>query len=380
MDFNLKEEQRAIQDSLQRWLDRHYTFEARKAIARSDTGASDDAWAAFAELGLLALPLPEDAGGLGGNGIDTMLVMERFGASLVLEPYLPTVVVCGTLIDRLGAQAQRETWLGRIAAGQAKLAFAHQELGARHARLHVATRASAVAGGYRLDGTKVVVVGAPQADRLLVSARLSGADGDADGLSVFLVDPGAAGVTLRSYANHDGQRAADVRLDGVQVGKDALLGAAGAAAPAIELALDRAIAALCAEAAGIMRTMIAGTLEYLKTRKQFGVALGTFQALQHRMADMVVASELAGAMALLACGKVDSPDPAERSRTMAAAKAYIGRQARMVGQQSIQLHGGMGLTEEMFVSHLFKRLTLIDATCGDSDFHLGRFGGTLLVA
>lgn len=380
MEFDYSEEQTAIQQSLQRWLGKHYAFEARRGVRRSATGFSAEAWATYAEMGLLALPLPEAHGGLGGSSIDVGLVMEAFGAALVLEPYLATVVLGAGLVAAAGSAAQQQALLPAVAEGRLKLAWAHQEPGMRHARHRIATRAAKQGDGWVLNGHKAVVLGAPQADQLIVTARTAGEVGDAAGLSLFLVSAGSAGLTLRPYANQDGQRAAEVRLQGVQVSDDARLGAAGGALPAIEQTLDRGMAALCAEAVGVMAAMNDETLQYLKTRQQFGVTIGSFQALQHRMADMVVALEQARSMATLALVKADSADAQERSRTVAAAKAYIGRQARFVGQEAIQLHGGMGLTDEMLVSHHFKRLTLIDLALGDSAFHFARFSRSLLAA
>jgi alkylation response protein AidB-like acyl-CoA dehydrogenase len=254
------------------------------------------------------------------------------------------------------------------------LAFAHSEAGARYELDQVATTATAAGAGWQLDGAKAVVLGAPSADKLIVSAR------DAKGISLFLVDAKAPGVTLRAYPTQDGARAADIRLDKVAVGADALIGTAGGALPVIERAVDYANAALCAEAVGIMSALNEVTLEYLKTRKQFGVPIGKFQALQHRMADMVIATEQARSMATLAAVRVDSTDAAERSRSVAAAKAYVTQSARVVGQQAVQLHGGMGVVDELNVAHYFKRLTMIGLAFGDADYHLGRFSDTLLAA
>lgn len=380
MEFDYSDEQRAIQDSLQRWLGKHYAFEHRRAALRSGTGLHAQAWGTFAEMGLLALPLPEAHGGLGGNAVDVGLVMEQLGAAGVIEPYLATVVLGAGLLVAAGSAAQQAAWLPGVAEGRVKLAWAHQEPGMRHARHRIETRAVPQGVGWRLQGRKAVVPGAPLADQLLVTVRTSGDVGDADGLSLFLVDPRAPGVTLRAYANHDGQRAADVTLEGVVVAAEALVGTAGAALPAIEQVLDRGIAALCSEAVGVMGAMNALTLDYLKTRHQFGVAIGSFQALQHRMADMTVALELARSMTTLAAVKADGADAAERSRIVSGAKAYVGQQARFVGQQAIQMHGGMGLTDEMAISHLFKRLTMIEVSLGDTGHHFARFSRSLLAA
>ncbi|HET7791995.1 MAG TPA: acyl-CoA dehydrogenase [Rhizobacter sp.] len=380
MDFNLSEEQTAIQDSLKRYLAKDYGFEQRRAITKSALGHSAEAWATYAELGILALPFPEAVGGLGGNAVDTMLIAETLGSSLALEPFLSSVVLAGSLINDIGNAAQRDTLLGGITQGTLQVALAHGEPGARYATNHVATSAKKDGDGWSLSGHKAVVLGAPSADKLLVSARTSGGAFDANGVSLFVVDAKAAGVTIRAYATQDNQRAGEVLLKDVKVGADALVGSVNQALPAIEHAIDRGIAALCAEAVGVMATLNAQTLEYLKTRKQFGVPIGKFQALQHRMAEMAIAAEQARSMALLAAVTVDGNDPAERRRVVSAAKAYIGQSARKVGQEAVQMHGGMGVTDELMAAHLFKRLTVINATFGDVDHHLGKFSDSLLAA
>ncbi|MEO8153516.1 MAG: acyl-CoA dehydrogenase family protein [Rhizobacter sp.] len=380
MDFNLSEEQTAIQDSLKRYLGKAYGFEQRRALTKTDLGHSAEAWATYAELGILALPFPEAAGGLGGDAIDTMLIAEALGASLALEPFLSSVVLSGSLLHDIGTPAQRATLLGGITQGTLQVALAHGEPGARYATNHVATTAKKDGAGWALSGHKAVVLAAPSANKLLVSARTSGGAFDANGVSLFVVDAKAAGVTVRAYATQDNQRAGDVLLKDVKVGTDALVGAINQALPAIEHAIDRGIAALCAEAVGVMSTLNAQTLDYLKTRKQFGQPIGKFQALQHRMADMAIAAEQARSMALLAAVKADSDDVADRRRHVSAVKVYIGQSARTVGQGAVQMHGGMGVTDELMASHLFKRLTMINATFGDVDHHLGKLSESLLVA
>ncbi|MDP1732896.1 MAG: acyl-CoA dehydrogenase family protein [Sulfuritalea sp.] len=374
MNFNYTEEQLALQDTLRRFYARDYAFEHRRALAKSADGFDREAWKTFADFGILALPFHEDFGGLNGTAVDTMLVMEMLGRGLALEPYVSTVVLCGGLIRDAGSTAQKEALLPAIAGGELMLALAHHEAGGRYELDRVATTATSTGSGWQLDGAKAVVLGAPSADTLIVSAR------DGKGVSLFLVDAKAAGVSMRAYPTQDGARAADIKLARVAVGADALIGPAGNALPVIERALDYANAALCAEAVGIMSALNEVTLEYLKTRKQFGVPIGNFQALQHRMADMVIATEQARSMATLAAVRADSSDAAERSRAVAAAKAYVSQSARLVGQQAVQLHGGMGVVDELNVSHYFKRLTMIGLTFGDADYHLGKFSDTLLAA
>jgi len=375
MNFDYTEEQIALQDTLRRFYAKDYGFEHRRATAKSDDGFDRAAWATFADFGILALPFPEAYGGIsenGGSGIDTMLVMEMLGRGLALEPYLSTVVLGGGLIRDAASESQKQALLPAIAGGELMLSLAHYEPGGRYGLDRVATAATRTAGGWRLEGAKAVVLGAPAAHKLLVSAR------DGDGLSLFLVDANAKGVSLRSYPTQDGARAADIHLAAVEVTTDALVGTAGGALPVIARAIDQANAALCAEAVGIMAALNEVTLEYLKTRKQFGVPIGKFQALQHRMADMVIATEQARSMATLAAVRADSDDAAERGRCVAAAKAYVLQSARLVGQQAVQLHGGMGVTDELNVGHYFKRLTMIGLSFGDVDYHLGRFSDSLL--
>lgn len=380
MDFNYTEEQLAIQDTLRRFIAKDYGFEHRRALTKSADGYDKAAWAQFAEFGILALPFPEDMGGLGGTAVDTMLVMDMLGRGLSLEPYLSTVVLCGGIIRDAGSAAQQDTLIGGIAGGELQIAFAHSEAGARYELSCVATTATAAGAGWKLNGKKAVVLAGPSADKFIVSARTAGSNRDAKGISLFVVDAKAAGVKVRGYETQDGARAAEVSFDNVEVGADGLIGQAGEALPVIERGMDFANAALCAEAVGIMSALNEVTLEYLKTRKQFGVPIGKFQALQHRMADMVIAAEQARSMAILAAVRVQSADAAERSSAIAAAKAYICQSARVVGQQATQLHGGMGVTDELNVGHYFKRLSLIMATFGDVDYHLGRFSDTLLAA
>ena len=376
MDFRYTEEQLALQETLQRFIERDYGFEHRRALAATETGFSAEAWAQFAELGLLALPLPADYGGLGGNAVDVMAVMELFGRGLLLEPYVSTVVLCGGIIAAGADEALKGSLLPRVASGTLKLALGALEPGGRYSLAHVATRAVRDGDGWRLSGGKSVVLDAPAADLLLVSARSGGAADDAQGIGLFLVPRTAAGLRLTPYATQSGGRAADLELSSVRVEADAVVGEPGAALALIERGVDAALAALCGEASGIVAALNEATLGYLKSRKQFGVPIGMFQALQHRMADMYVAGEQIRSMAILAATHADAADAAARARACAAAKAYIGAAARFVGQQAVQLHGAMGVVDELIVSHYFKRLTMIDMTYGDADFQLARFSDT----
>jgi alkylation response protein AidB-like acyl-CoA dehydrogenase len=377
VDFRYTEEQLALQDTLRRWIARDYDFEHRRALAGSPLGYSAAAWASYADLGLLALPFAEEFGGLGGNSVDVMAVMEPIGEGLLLEPYLSTVVLCGGLLRDAASKSMKEALLPQIAAGKVQIAFAAFEAAGRYDLAHVACKAVKQGDAWRLSGRKTVVLDAPSANYLLVSARSSGATTDADGVSLFLVPRDAKGLSVLAYPTQSGSRAGDVQLDDVAVEADAIIGAPGKALGILQRAVDVASAALCAEALGIVIALNQATLSYLKSRKQFGVPIGTFQALQHRMADMYIAGEQIRSMAIVAAVNADTEDAAARRHAISGAKAYIGQAARFVGQQAVQLHGAMGIVDELMVSHYFKRLTMIDLTFGDADFHLARYSDSL---
>ena len=373
MNFDYNEEQQLLADSVKRFIGKDYDFESRKKLVASEKGYGDSVWATFAEMGLLGLPVSPDFDGFGGGALDMMGVMESIGEGLVVEPFLATTIGA-QFVARGGSEAQKKAVLPPVVEGKLKLAFAQTEKGARYNLAHVATKARKSGAGYVIDGVKNVVVHGPSADRIVVSARTSGADTDAKGISLFLVDPKSAGVTLKSYRTVDELRAADIVLKGVSVPADALIGKEGEGLALIEEVVDYATALVCAEAVGAIKSANDATLEYLKTRKQFGVPIGAFQALQHRMVDMVISYEQAKSMACLACDKVDSEkDAAERKRLVSAAKVRVSEACRHVSQEAIQLHGGMGMTEEMKVSHTFRRLTMIAQQFGDVDHHLERF-------
>jgi alkylation response protein AidB-like acyl-CoA dehydrogenase len=369
MDFEFKEEQLQLADALKRWVARDYGFEARRKIVASDAGTSDEAWATLAELGLTALPVPEEQGGFAGDAVDMFVVMQELGRGLVVEPYFATVL--GAEFLRLGGT--HGALLERVATGELKLACALGERQSRHDMRDIATRAQQDGGGWLLSGEKKVVLHGAQAGVLVVSGRSGGAQRDEDGIALFAVPADAAGVHITEYRMLDGQRAADVRFDGVRLGADALIGEAGAGWTILDAALDYGAGLLCAEAVGAMDALFAATLEYLKTRQQFGVPIGKFQALQHRMADMYIHLEQARSMALLAAVRLRGGNAAERRQAVSAAKYRVGQAARFVGQQAVQLHGGMGVTDELPAAHYFKRLTTIELTMGDADHHLARF-------
>jgi pimeloyl-CoA dehydrogenase small subunit len=378
MDFDLTDEQRLLKDSVDRLIADQYQFEQRKKYLAEPDGWSRDAWTQYTELGLLGLPFPEQHGGFGGGPVETMIVMEAFGRGLVLEPYFATVILGGGLLRRAGTEAQRQALVPEISQGKLKLAFAHVERQSRYDLADVATTARQEGAGWVLDGAKSIVLHGDCANRVLVTARVSGERRSRTGIGLFLVDPGAAGVTRRGYPTQDGLRAAEITLSGVRVAAGDVLGDAGAALPAIEHVVDEAIAALCAEAVGTMQVMHETTLEYLKTRQQFGRPIGQFQVLQHRAVDMLVALEQARSMAMFAAVMAAEESATERRRAMAAAKVQIGRAGKHIGQEAIQLHGGIGMTQEYKVGHYFKRMTVIDMLFGDADAHLAtlaRLGG-----
>ncbi|MEN9760577.1 MAG: hypothetical protein RI906_403 [Pseudomonadota bacterium] len=378
MDFQYSQEQQLLVDSLSRLLDKDYDFEARKRVIASDAGYSLALWEKLAELGLLGLAIPQDDGGFGGGALDLVGSMEAFGRALVLEPFVPTVALAARLIVTQASPEQRARWLPSIADGRACWALAHTEASARYELSHVLTQARPDGEGWLLDGEKHMVLHAPVAQHLLVSARLSGASEDPAGIALFVVDAKAAGLEMRSFRTQDNLRAADIRLTGVRVSAADRVGGATGVFDGLVEAIDFASVLSCAEAVGAMRYACEATLEYLKTRRQFGVPIGSFQALQHRLVDMFVSAEQARSITLLACSRFDSASRGsvsanERMRMVSAAKIKIAEAARHVGQEAVQLHGGMGMTQEMKVAHTFKRLTMLAQWLGDADHHLERF-------
>ena len=373
MDFDLTDEQSLLKDSVTRWAASRYgSLEQVEAARRKPLGFDEGAWAQLAELGLLGLPFAEEDGGFGGGPVETLIAVEALGRHLAPEPYLASVVLGGGALRLAGSAAQREALIPGIAEGSHRLALAHGERQARYDRFDVATTARRDGGGWRLDGAKCVVLNADAAQTLVVSARTAGGRRDEAGISLFLVPADAPGLTLKPYPTQDGGRAADLVLEGVALPADALLGEADAGLPVIERVLDEGIAALSAEAVGVMEALHALTVDYLKTRKQFGTAIGGFQALQHRAVDMFVALEQARSMALYATMMAGSADAAERGPAVSAAKVQVNRAARFVGQEAVQLHGGIGMTLEYLGAHLFRRLTTIEYLFGDTPHHLRR--------
>jgi pimeloyl-CoA dehydrogenase small subunit len=378
MDFELSDEQRLLKDSVERLAAQRYDFESRKKYMKESDGWSRDMWRQYVELGLTALPFAEEHGGIGGGPVETMIVMEAFGRALALEPYFATVVLGGGFLRHGASDAVRRDLLPKVAAGETLLAFAHTERQSRYDLADVATMATKEDSGYDLEGAKSLALHGDVADKLIVSARVSGAQRDRNGIGLFLVDAKAPGVSVRGYPTVDGLRAAEVTLTGVKVDADAVIGEAGNAHPLIEQVVDASIAALAAEAVGAMSAMHEITVDFLKQRKQFGVPIGNFQVLQHRAGEMLIALEQARSMAMLATMMSEEPNAAERRKAIAAAKVQIGRSAKFVGESAIQMHGGIGMTMEYKVGHYFKRVTMIDKMFGDADHHLAalaRMGG-----
>ena len=334
-------------------------------------------WSKFAEMGLLGLPFPEEYGGFGGGAQEVMLVMQAFGRVLVLEPFLATVVLCGTAIQTAGSAAQKQALLPAIAEGSLKLAFAHGERQARHDLTDVVTTAKRSGSGWVLDGSKTVVSQGEAADKLIVSARTGGDRYDEDGITLFLVDASAQGVARRGYATRDETRAADVSLSNVSVGDADVLGEVGKGLAIIERVVEAGIAATAAETVGAMEAMNEMTLEYSKTRVQFGQPIGTYQVVQHRMSDMFMSQEQGRSMAMLATMSMDNPDPVERRHDFAIAKVGIGQSGRYVSQSAVQMHGGIGMTEEYAVGHYFRRCMVIERLFGDPAYYLQRLANEI---
>jgi hypothetical protein len=365
MDFDFSDDQEMLRDLVRRWVEKSYDFERRRAIIKAG-GYSAEAWKGLADLGLLGLQVPEAQGGMGFGAVDAMVVMEELGRGLVLEPFAAVALVAAHLLQA-GKAPSAGLWLEGIAKGGPAVVLAHEERHSRYRLNHVQTAARHEGGNWRLSGTKTVVPAGTRAGAFIVPARTSGAIDDPKGVALFLVSTGEAGVELRPYVTQDGAGAADLVLtnaDGIE------LLAAGAAMPALEQAVDIGIAALCAEAVGAMDRLVALTVEYMNTRKQFGVPIASFQALRHRMADVKMQLELARSMSYYATLKLGEPAPARR-RALSQAKVQLGQSMRFVGQQCIQLHGGIGVTDEYAAGHYFKRLTVIEMTFGDTMFHLG---------
>ena len=372
MDFNFTEEQSMLRDTIASFLQDKYDFETRRKIVASESGWRADYWKAFAEeLGILGASFSEDLGGLGGGAIDNMIIMEEFGKALVIEPYLGTVVIGGGFMKHSGYAGAASVIEG-IVAGTTTIAFAYAEPQSRYTWRDLKTTARKDGSGYVLDGHKAVVVGAPFATHLVVTARTGGAQRDAGGVSVFLVDKSLPGIVTRDYPTVDGGRASEVYFENVSIPADALVGEEGGGLPLVDKVIDEATAAVGAEAVGVLRKLHEGTLDYAKQRKQFGTAISNFQVLQHRMVDMFIEVEQAVSMTYMATIKLDEGND-ERAKAVSAAKVRIGRACKFVGQNAIQIHGGMGMTDELAIGHYFKRASIIEGLFGSVDHHLKRY-------
>jgi pimeloyl-CoA dehydrogenase small subunit len=373
MDFDLSSEQSQLKDGVERLIAANYpSLEARQALMKEPQGFSARGWAQFAEMGLLGIPFSEEEGGFGGGPVETLVVMEALGKGLALEPYLSSVVLGGGAVRLAGSAAQKERIIPAIVDGSLRLALAQTEAQARYDLQDIATTARKVAGGYLLDGRKSVVVNGDNAVLLVVSARTAGARRDEDGISLFLVPADAVGVRVTGYPTQDGGRAAEIAFGEVMVTEADLLGEEGKGLPVLQRLAEYAIAALAAEAVGAMSALHALTVDYLKTRTQFGTPIGNFQVLQHRAVDMLIAVEQARSMAYYAAMMVENDDAAERAAALSAVKVQINRSCRLVGQEAVQLHGGIGMTMEYIGAHYFKRLTMIESLFGDTPHHLRR--------
>lgn len=370
MDFNFTEEQSMLRDTLSSFLTDRYDFEARQKAMSSAEGWRPQIWSAFAnELGILGAPLPEDAGGLGGGAVETMVVMEELGQALVMEPYLETVVIAGGLIKRSGWAGAKDE-LARVISGDRVYAVATTEPQSRYDLADVQTTARKSGAGWVIDGRKAVVHAAPWADKLLVTARVSGGRRDRSGIALFAVDKAAKGLVSRDYPTVDGRRASEILFDKVEVGAKALV--AENALDLLERVTDEASCAVCAEAVGIMRRLLADTIEYAKQRVQFGRPISTFQVLQHRLVDMYLIIEQAVSTTYYGTLMLDAPAE-ERAKAVSAAKSFIGKACHKLGQEAIQIHGGIGMTNELRVGWYFKRATVIEGLYGSTDDHLARY-------
>ena len=372
MDFNFNEEQTLIQSQVAQFIQRDYEWEKRQVLVASDLGFSSENWKTFAELGWLGISLSEKSGGFGGSALESMIIMEEFGKGLVVEPFLETVILCAGLIDSCGNEEQKADLLGPVISGEMHLALGFTEPQSRFNLADVTTEAKKKNGDYLVSGFKSVVMNGPNADKLIISARTSGKQNDKEGISLFVIDSNLEGVSLRNYPTVDGRRASEVTLENVIIPSSSLLSEEGKGFQHLEGAIDGATLAICAEAVGAMEVLYKTTVEYTKTREQFGQAIGKFQVLQHRMVDMFMEYEQSKSLLYMATIKnVEGSKDAKKA--ISGLKYQVGKAAKFIGQQSVQLHGGMGVTEELNVGHFFKRLTTIITIFGNTDYHLKRY-------
>ena len=374
MDFSFNEEQTLLAESVSRYIENDYSFEDRQKQVKGEDGFSADNWKMFAELGWLGVPFTEAEGGFGGGAVESMLMLEQFGRGLVVEPFLATVVLAGGAIKHGGSDEQKAQFLPGIIDGSQQAALAYAEPQSRFNLADITTTAEQSGDGYVINGYKAVVLNGPHANLLVVSARTSGDQRDQDGVSLFVVAADADGVSRRDYPTVDGSRASEITFENVSVGADALLGEAGAGYAILERAIDDGILAIGAEAVGCMEVLYKDTVEYCKTREQFGQPIGKFQVLQHRMVDMFMEHEQSKSLMFMAAMRMDEGYNEEAQKAVSAFKVQVGKSGKFVGQNAVQLHGGMGMTDELNIGHYFKRLTIIDTLFGNVDYHLKRFG------
>ncbi len=374
MDFSFSEEQTLLQDSIARFIQNDYPFASRQLVIKDEIGYSADNWQTFAELGWLGVPFSEDDGGFGGQAIESMIMWEQFGRGLLVEPFLATVVLAGGAIKIGGSKSQKAAILPGIIDGSTQAALAYAEPQGRFNLADLTTTAVKAGDGYVLNGYKAVVLNGPAADLLVVSVRSSGAQRDAEGVSLFIVPTDAQGLSRRDYPTVDAFRASEVTFENVKVAPEALLGEEGGGLPVLQQAIDEGTLAIGSEAVGCMEVLYKDTVEYCKTRQQFGQPIGKFQVLQHRMVDMFMEHEQAKSLMFMAAMRLDEGYNSEAQKAVSAFKVQVGKSGRFVGQNAVQLHGGMGMTDELNIGHYFKRLTMIDTLFGNVDFHLKRFG------
>ncbi|MCG8383778.1 MAG: acyl-CoA dehydrogenase family protein [Gammaproteobacteria bacterium] len=373
MDLSFSEEQLLIKESVEKFIEKDYDFDARNKLLEVEERFSRNNWKSFAELGWLGVALPEEFGGFDGGPVETMLVMEAFGSGMVLEPYISSVVLSGSIINLGGSAAQKKALLPPLIEGDLLLATAFTEKEPTYAPATVNVKAEKQSDNYIINGEKAVVLDAPSADKLIVSARTAGEATDPSGISLLLVDVNAPGITLTPYNTMDGARAANITFTNVQVSASDLIGEAGDGYETLSRAIELTTAALCAHAVGMMQSAYQATLDYIKTREQFGVPIGKFQVLQHRLVDMYMALEQARSMVYMVSIDVASSDALTRQKAVSGAKAYVGKCARLIAQDSVQIHGGVGMTEELNVGHYFRNLTLFCNALGSTDYHLKRY-------
>jgi len=372
MDFTFNEEQTLIQDQVDQFIQKEYDWETRQSLSNSDLGFGDDNWQKFAELGWLGISTSEECGGFGGSAIESMLIMEAFGKGLVVEPFLETIIMCGGLIDEHGTDQQKSSILESAIEGKMHLAMAYAEPQSRFNLSDVVTEAKEDGDSFVLNGYKSVVMNGPSANKLIVSARTSGAQLDENGITLFLIDGDAEGLNKTNYKTVDGRRASDLTIENVKVTKDDIIGQINDGFTLLDSSIDRAILAISAEAVGAMEVLYKTTVEYTKTREQFGTSIGKFQVLQHRMVDMFMEYEQCKSLLYMATMKQEEGS-IDSKKAISGLKYQVGKAGKFIGQQAVQLHGGMGVTDELNVGHYFKRLTTIGTIFGNTDYHLKKY-------